>query len=284
MPWPPAGSRMIYESLVALTVLRHHKAIGTWRLPSILERRMGSGVRTGRRYFWFPSVAVFALIVFVATGCDFPRDPRGTLEGVQGGTMTVGVVGNDPWTRMEEGHASGVEVELLKVFARELGAEASFVPGTTSELLEAARQGEVDVLIGGFTSTSPGVSEGKEAGVTGTYLTARFVVGVPPGSPAFDDPSGREIAVERIDGTAALLKEEGAVPVAVSDLPAAEMPATAYGWQLKAWGFEPTGVELPEEKHVMAVPLGENGWLVELERFLRAHRGEAKRLLREETS
>ena len=34
----------------------------------------------------------------------------------------------------------------------------------------------------------------------------------------------------------------------------------------------------------MAVPLGENGWLVELERFLRVHREEARKLLREETS
>jgi hypothetical protein len=34
----------------------------------------------------------------------------------------------------------------------------------------------------------------------------------------------------------------------------------------------------------MAVPLGENGWLVELERFLRANREEAKELLRKETS
>ena len=32
----------------------------------------------------------------------------------------------------------------------------------------------------------------------------------------------------------------------------------------------------------MAVPLGENGWLLELERFLREHRAEAKNLLREE--
>jgi polar amino acid transport system substrate-binding protein len=196
-------------------------------LPGILERRMGSGVRTGRRYFWIPSVAVFALGVFVAAGCDFPRDPRGTLEDVQSGTMSVGVVANDPWTRMEDGHASGVEVELLKDFARELGADTTFVPGTTPELLEAARQGEVDVLIGGFTSTSPGVSEGKEAGVTGSYLTTRFVVGVPPGRPEFDDPSGREIAVERIDGTAAMLKEEGAVPVPVDDLSTAEIPITA---------------------------------------------------------
>ena len=156
--------------------------------------------------------------------------------------------------------------------------------GTTPELLEAAKQGEVDVLIGGFTSTSPGVSEGKEAGVTGAYLITRTVVGVPPGPPAFDDPSGREIAVERIDGTAALLKAEGAVPVPVDDLSSAGIPIAAYPWQLEAWGFEPTGIELPEEKHVMAVPLGENGWLVELERFLRAHRTEAKELLREEST
>jgi len=196
--------------------------------------------------------------------------------------MRVGIVDYAPWTRTEGGRPSGIEVELLKGFAEELGAEASFFSGTTPELLEAAKQGEVDVLVGGFTSTSPGVSEGKEAGVTGAYLTTRFVVGVPPGAPAFDDLSGREIAVERIDGTAALLKEEGAVPVPVDDLSAAEMPVAAYPWQLAAWGFEPTGVELPEEEHVMAVPLGENGWLVELERFLREHRGEAEELLREE--
>jgi polar amino acid transport system substrate-binding protein len=245
---------------------------------------MSSGVGTGRRYFWFPPVAVVVLLVLIAAGCDFPRDPRGTLEGVQNGTMRVGIVENNPWTRMEEGHASGVEVELLKDFARELGAEASFVPGTTPELLEAAKVAEVDVLIGGFTSTSPGVSEGKEAGVTGSYLTTRFVVGVPSGRPTFDDLSGREIAVERIDATAAVLKGEGAVPVPVDDLSTTKMPVAAYRWQLKAWGFKPTGVELPEEEYVMAVPLGENGWLVELERFLRAHRGETKSLLRKESS
>jgi polar amino acid transport system substrate-binding protein len=189
---------------------------------------MSSGVGTGRRYFWFPSVAVFVLVVLIVAGCDFPRDPRGTLEGVQNGTMRVGIVENDPWTQMEEGHASGVEVELLKDFAQQLGAEASFVPGTTPELLEAAREAEVDVLIGGFTSTSPGVSEGKEAGVTGSYLTTRFGVGVPQGRPTFDDLSGREIAVERIDATAALLKEEGAVPIPVEDLSTAEMPVAAY--------------------------------------------------------
>jgi polar amino acid transport system substrate-binding protein len=119
--------------------------------------------------------------------------------------------------------------------------------------------------------------------ITSPYLMTRFAVGVPPGKPTFDDPSGRRIAVERIDGTAALLKEEGAIPVPVDDLSSADTPVVAYPWQLEEWGFEPTGVELPEEKHIMAVPLGENGWLVRLERFLRANREEAMKLLREET-
>ena len=236
---------------------------------------------TGCKAFW---VVVLSLGVLASAGCDFPRDPRGTLEGVRNGTMRVGIVDNDPWTRIEDGRASGAEVELLEDFAQKLGAETSFVPGTTPELLEAARQGEIDVLVGGFTSTSPGVSEGKEAGVTGPYLTTRSVVGVPPGTPAFEDPEGREIAVEGIGMTAALLKEEGAVPVAVDDPSTADMPVAAYGWQLREWGFEPTSIKLPEERHVMAVPLGENGWLVELERFLRAHRAEAKELLREESA
>jgi polar amino acid transport system substrate-binding protein len=62
------------------------------------------------------------------------------------------------------------------------------------------------------------------------------------------------------------------------------VPVAAYPWQLATWGFESTGLELPEEEHVFAVPPGENGWHVRLERFLRAHREEAKTLLREEST
>jgi polar amino acid transport system substrate-binding protein len=241
---------------------------------------MHMSVLIGQRGFL---VLVFAFAALVSASCDLPQDPRGTLEKVQDGTMRVGIVNHDPWTQIEEGRASGVEVELLRDFAGELETEIVFVEGTVPELLEAARQGEVDVVAGGFTDTSPGVSEGKEAGITSPYLMTRFAVGVPPGKATFDDPSGKRIAVERIDGTAALLKEEGAVPVPVEDLSSAELPIAAYPWQLEEWGFEPTGIELPEEKHIMAVPLGENGWLVRLERFLRANQEEAKKLLREET-
>lgn len=230
-----------------------------------------------------PAILLFALAVILGTGCGFPRDPMGTLERVRGEEMRVGVAVNEPWTRMGEGRPSGVEVELVRDFAGELDAEPVFVRGSVPDLLQAIKEGDLDVVIGGFTDESPGVREQKEAGITRPYLVMRRVVGVPPSREPFDDLSGREVAVERMDASAAYLKQEGATPVRVENLSGAERPVVGYGWQIEAWGFETTDIQLPEERHVMAVPPGENGWLVRLERFLSEHRDEARRSLREET-
>ena len=73
-------------------------------------------------------------------GCGFPGYPMGTLDRVRGGEMRVGMVVNPPWTG---GGPSGVEVELVEDFARELESETVYVRGTTPELLEATKQGEV---------------------------------------------------------------------------------------------------------------------------------------------
>lgn len=227
-------------------------------------------------------VLLAALLSVSSAGCGFPWDPMGTLERVQGAKMRVGVVENEPWTRMD-GEPSGVEVELIDDFAGTLGAEAVYLRGTTPGLLQAARQGEVDVVIVGFTDESPGIREQKEAGITRPYLVTRPVVGVPPGRAGLEDLSGRRVAVGEVDATAAHLREEGAVPVRVEDLPGSGLPVAAYGWQIEAWGLEPAGPGLPEERHVVAIPLGENGWLLRLERFLEGRREEARRLLREET-
>jgi polar amino acid transport system substrate-binding protein len=121
---------------------------------------MYANVLKGQRCFLF---SVFALAALISASCDFPHDPRGTLDKVQNGTMRVGIVNHDPWTRMEEGRASGVEVELLRDFAGEVETEIAFVQGTVPELLEAARLGEVDVVAGGFTSNSPGVRGRRSA-------------------------------------------------------------------------------------------------------------------------
>ncbi len=36
-------------------------------------------------------LVVFALLLVATVGCEFPRDPRGTLEQVRGGTLTQNI-------------------------------------------------------------------------------------------------------------------------------------------------------------------------------------------------
>jgi len=84
---------------------------------------MHARVFTYRPIFRLLAIVFLILaLIPISTRCDFPRDPRGTLEAVRDGTMRVGIVGNDSWTRTEGGSASGVEVELLEDFANKLGA------------------------------------------------------------------------------------------------------------------------------------------------------------------
>ncbi len=55
----------------------------------------------------------------------------------------------------------------------------------------------------------------------------------------------------------------------------------AEEWQLDTLGYEPSAIRLVTHHHVMAVPKGENAWLVEVEDFLDASRPRAQRLIAE---
>src|SRR5438552_192808 len=57
-----------------------------------------------------------------AVGCnDLPRDPEGTLQRVQDHKFRVGLVESPPWVVRTAGEPGGVEVELVRQFASELG-------------------------------------------------------------------------------------------------------------------------------------------------------------------
>lgn len=151
------------------------------------------------------SVVVLALLL---TACGIPRDPEGTLERVQGSSMRVGIAEHDPWTSLRDG-PSGIEVELVEAFARDLDAEIEWVEGAESEVLESIELGNLDLAIGGFTA---------------------------------DDP-----------------------------------------WASRVSFIQPYYV-LGENQHVMAVPHGENAWIVRLERFLRTRLDQMPELLQEHAS
>jgi polar amino acid transport system substrate-binding protein len=221
-----------------------------------------------------------ACVVLLA-GCGMPRDPEGTLERVAGGTMRVGVTENQPWTAVDDrDQPSGVEVQLVERLAAELGAEVEWVHGSEAELFADLQARTVDLVIGGLTTDNPWLTE---AAPTRPYVTTRIVVATLDGTLPDSGIAGLRVAAEQGGEATRLLEKADAIPLPADDLGAmvaAGMPVAVDDWLLDDLGLADTGVHLRERQHVMAVPAGENGWLVELERFLFRQRGRIGRALR----
>ena len=124
------------------------------------------------------------LIALSLASCGVPRDPEGTLERVRGGEMRVGVSSSDPWATWPGDEPSGVEVGLVEDFASDIDSEVVWVEGSEAEVIEALEVGELDLVIGGLTSTSPW---SKVAALTHPYITTKVVVAVPDGPEVPDD-------------------------------------------------------------------------------------------------
>ncbi|HWT25033.1 MAG TPA: transporter substrate-binding domain-containing protein [Solirubrobacteraceae bacterium] len=231
------------------------------------------------RHRWLAVVAVGLL-----AGCDYPRDPAGTLDRVRGGVMRVGVAESDPWVRVPEGTPpSGVEVELLERFAATIGARVEWVPGTESDLMEALQGRQLDVVVAGLTRQS---EWRRVAALTRPYLTTQVVIAAPDERTAerlSEDLAGARIAVEANSPEAAKLEQDtDAIVRPVDDLAGAGGPAAVPDYLLDDLGLVRTDAELDEHEHAMAVSMGENAFLVALERFLLDREAEAAAILARE--
>jgi polar amino acid transport system substrate-binding protein len=222
---------------------------------------------------------VLLLSGIAASGCQYPRDPDGTLNRVEGGVMRVGVTEADPWVALEgDRPVGGAEVELARRFARELGARVEWIQGSEEELVDAAKEGQVDLILAGLTSKSRWK---KDVAFTRPYVETRAVVGTPPGGSYPDDFAGVPVAVELGSEEEGLLEQRtDARVVPVRDLAArAGRPAAVPDYLLDDLDLTDSGTELDEAEHVMAVKLGENAFLVRLERFLLDREDEIRRLV-----
>ena len=84
-----------------------------------------------------------AATVLLSACSAIPADTEGTLSRTQNGTLVVGVSEHHPWTNVsDEGEYSGSEVDLI-------------LHAPESILAERVKNGEVDVVIGGLTDSSP---------------------------------------------------------------------------------------------------------------------------------
>jgi polar amino acid transport system substrate-binding protein len=224
------------------------------------------------------SLFVFLVLCVCSAGCsDLPRDPKETLRRAEGGRLRVGLVEHPPWVVRTGGEPAGAEVELVRLFARELGAQPEWRWGGEQQHMEALEHYQLDLLVGGLTGDTPW---SKYVGLTSPYFESRVVVGVHKSAPLLKNVKGVPVAVASGDAAAGYLESKGAVVVPVEDLSHADAAAfAAPEWQLEQMGLAPTGVELRAEEHVMAAPPGENGFIKRLDEFLYRQRGAVKGLL-----
>ena len=118
-----------------------------------------------------------AVGVALATGCaSIPVDPEGTLERASGGVLRVGMSQHEPWTAMQDGERSGVEVDLVEEFAADIDAEVEWSDGGEESLIEELHRGELDVVVGGLTEKSPWISQ---AALTRPYVVVTGSTGSP---------------------------------------------------------------------------------------------------------
>ena len=231
-----------------------------------------------------PGPLAFAALCLAAVlgGCQYPRDVEGTLNRVEGGTMHVGVIEEPPWASTQGGKPTGVEPKLIRRFARGLGAEVEWVEGSEAELVEAMRGFQLDVIIGGLTRSSPWV---KEVSLTRPYVDTEIEIGLPPGEELPDALGGERIWVEANSEAAALLRQEedDAIPVRFDRLAEIEGPALLDSYEIDAIGYQRSDYILRDDEHAMAVPNGENAFMVELEHFLLDRGEEAEDLLHQAT-
>lgn len=100
-------------------------------------------------------MVVVITCVISTFACGLPRDADDTLAHLRGDTMRVGVSHNPPWTVIATGDTSGVEPQLARDIAHTLGATIHWSAGAESVLLEALRERELHLVLGGLTDDTP---------------------------------------------------------------------------------------------------------------------------------
>jgi polar amino acid transport system substrate-binding protein len=220
------------------------------------------------------------IALFALAGCQYPRDPDGTLNRVRGGDLVVAWTLSEPWVA---GEGEGLEADLVEQLAAELDAEITWVEMPESEMVEALERKTVDIAIGGLTSSA---LIKTKVSLTRSYVSTHLEVATPAGRELPGDLEGIRVAVEAHspgEGRLRQTTEAIVLPVeSINDFPESAEAVAAWDYELDDLGLRATNKELVKERHVWAVPPGENAWQIEVEGFLLDRGAEIARALREE--
>src|ERR671936_694067 len=96
-------------------------------------------------------VPLIAALVLMGPGCGIPRNPEQTLQRVEHGhVIRAGLSENRPWVIRTAGEPAGAEVELVRQFAREIGATPQWIWGSEQGHMEALKHFELDLVVAGL--------------------------------------------------------------------------------------------------------------------------------------
>jgi polar amino acid transport system substrate-binding protein len=219
-----------------------------------------------------------SLAVATVSCTSLPRDPEQTLARIKHRhTLRVGLTESSPWVVRTVGdEPAGAEPELVRRLAAQLGATPDWHWGSENRHMNALKRFELDLVVAGLDAKTPW---SKEVGVIRPYFEERLVVGVTASQPVPNKLDGLTVSVRRGDPVAAELIDRHAKPLRVPVIDRSATAVAAPDWFLEHIGYTRTNTVLETRRHVMAVPPGENGWIVHIEQFLWAQRNEIKHLL-----
>ena len=93
-----------------------------------------------------------------------PLDPEQTTKRIAAThELRVGVTDNPPWVSAQSAEPGGIEAELVRDFARTLGAKVLWTRGSETMLAQSLKHHELDLVVGGFDKQRSWVSS---AGLT----------------------------------------------------------------------------------------------------------------------
>jgi polar amino acid transport system substrate-binding protein len=240
-------------------------------------------VSKAAQFMFYPArcVSIFLFVLSLASCADLPRDPRNTTARVlDSRRLRVGVIENPPWVIRTESEPAGAEAALIRDFATELGATPEWHWGGEEKLLTALKSAELDIVIGGLTISTPWTNR---VGLTSEFYKENFDVGVPAAGDKLSGIRGVEVAVGRDRRLAGLVQDKGGVPVETPPAAAVnKQPLAGATWKLQALGLQASGVDLHTDRHVVAVPPGENHFIKRLDEFFSKRREQIPALLQQQ--
>lgn len=129
--------------------------------------------------------SLLLLVAVALVSCGLPRDPHKTLVHARGRTLTIGISEDPPYVVRHGEEATGLEADVIRGFARRLGARIEWKWGAQEKQLDDLHHFQLDLVGGGLTADTPWKSKVAVTRPFAELAGKQHVLAVPPGENAF---------------------------------------------------------------------------------------------------